>query len=107
MEQNNNTMSDSQGPANVVRLHKNDRPTEWVTAFTDRAEVTRMLKTKVAAGKYMQYNNVEASLTQKRRSKRDRHCGFAHWRRQKFSSRYWWSRIGYYLRGMNVMNIWI
>jgi hypothetical protein len=50
MEQNNNNMSDSQGPTNVVKLHKNECPTEWVTAFTDRAEVTRLIKTKVTTG---------------------------------------------------------
>eukprot|EP00029_Vermamoeba_vermiformis_P008451 TRINITY_DN3961_c0_g1_i1.p1 TRINITY_DN3961_c0_g1~~TRINITY_DN3961_c0_g1_i1.p1 ORF type:complete len:560 (-),score=222.68 TRINITY_DN3961_c0_g1_i1:24-1703(-) len=50
MEQNNNKMTDVQGPTNVIKLHKNDCPTEWVTAFTDRAEVTRLIKTKVNAG---------------------------------------------------------
>ncbi len=50
MEQNNNNMTDAQGPTNTIKLHKNDCPTEWVTAFTDRAEVTRLIKTKVTAG---------------------------------------------------------
>ena len=50
MEQNNNKMSESQTPANVIKLHKNACPVDWVTAFTDRAEVTRLIKTKVNAG---------------------------------------------------------
>ncbi len=50
MEQNNNNMSESQAPTNVIKLHKNECPVDWVTAFTDRAEVTRLIKTKVNAG---------------------------------------------------------
>ncbi len=59
MEQNNNKMTDVQGPTNVIKLHKNDCPTEWVTAFTDRAEVTRLIKTKVNAGMYKSFTSLE------------------------------------------------
>lgn len=68
MEQNNNNMSDSQGPTNVVKLHKNECPTEWVTAFTDRAEVTRLIKTKVTAGMYRinNFNSISSNCSIRR-----------------------------------------